>query len=59
MLITSGNKRVNQNLSNECLKLTSELSFLLGIGFSLLFSKFPDIPFPCLRKKKQIKTYIT
>ena len=45
MLITSGNKRVNQNLS--CLKLTSELSFLLGIGFSLLFSKFPDIPFPC------------
>ena len=47
MLITSGNKRVNQNLSNECLKLTSELSFLLGIGYSLLFSKFPDIPFPC------------
>lgn len=32
---------------------TNTSSFLFGIGFSLLFSKFPNTPFPWYRKVKK------
>ena len=49
MLITFGSKRLI-NICH-CLQLTPESSFLFGRGLSLLFSKFPNIPFPfhCLQ----------
>lgn len=38
-------------ITSRSSRLTS--SFLFGIGFSLLFSKFPNTPFPWYRKVKK------